>query len=228
VENTLLAAEVALALELEAADIAAALSRVTPVPGRLQVIAAAGSDAGSDGPEDAPPFTVLVDYAHTPAGLDIVLREARGFAGAEGRVITVFGCGGNRDRAKRPLMGAAAADLSDFAVLTSDNPRDEDPDAIIEDVLRGISEGRDNAGVRVEPDRRVAIALALDTARAGDVVVIAGKGHETYQEIAGERLPFDDTREATLALSARFASAPASWVAGPRRAVGSRDASIEG
>jgi UDP-N-acetylmuramoyl-L-alanyl-D-glutamate--2,6-diaminopimelate ligase len=127
-------------------------------------------------------------------------------------VLVVFGCGGNRDRAKRPLMGGAAVRLSDEAFLTSDNPRDEDPMAIIEEVLSGVPAGRDNMSVHVEADRRVAIRQALDRARAGDVVVIAGKGHETYQEVAGEQLPFDDAEEARAALATRFDSDPSSWV----------------
>ena len=112
-------------------------------------------------------------------------------------------------------MGAAAAQLSDLAVLTSDNPRDEDPLAIIEEVLAGTPGGRTNPRVVVEPDRRVAIRLALDAAGPGDVVVIAGKGHETYQEIAGQRLPFDDAVEARRALSVRFTSDPRTWATPP-------------
>ena len=154
---------------------------------------------------------MLVDYAHTPAGLQVVLGEARTLAPA-GRVLCVFGCGGNRDRAKRSLMGAAAAQLSDLAVVTSDNPRDEDPLAIIDEVLTGIPGGRANPRVVVEPDRGVAIRQALDAAGPGDVVVIAGKGHETYQEIGGQRLPFDDAVEARRALSARFGADPRTWV----------------
>jgi UDP-N-acetylmuramyl tripeptide synthase len=113
-------------------------------------------------------------------------------------------------------MGAAAVHLSDLAFLTSDNPRQEDPLAIMEDVLGGIPGGRSNPGVVVEPDRGVAIRLALHAARAGDIVVIAGKGHETYQEVAGQRLPFDDAVEARRALSTRFASDPRTWTT-PRR-----------
>ena len=206
VDNALLAAETAVALEIDADAVADAMSSVSPVPGRLQVIAA----PGRHGETDRPPFTVFVDYAHTPAGLEVVLGEARTL-GRGGRVLSVFGCGGHRDRAKRPLMGEAAVRLSDIAVLTSDNPRDEDPGAIIEDVLHGIPEGRDNKNVVVEPDRRVAIRRVLDLARPGDVVVIAGKGHEDYQEIAGERLPFDDAVEARAALSARYGTDPSTW-----------------
>ena len=207
VDNALLAAEAALALELQPEDVAQALGHLAPVPGRLQVIAA----PGIEGRGDAPPFTVLVDYAHTPAGLDVVLSEARSFT--RGRVLTVFGCGGNRDRAKRPLMGRVAVQLSDRAYVTSDNPRDEDPDSIIEEVLSGIADGRSNERIVVEPDRGTAIRLALDAARPGDVVVIAGKGHETYQEIAGARLPFDDAAEARHALAARYGGDPSTWVA---------------
>jgi UDP-N-acetylmuramyl tripeptide synthase len=157
---------------------------------------------------------VLVDYAHTPAGLEVVLGEARRLA-SSGRVLCVFGCGGNRDRTKRPLMGAAATQLSDLAFLTSDNPRFEDPLAILEDVLSGVPGARSNPHIVVEPDRGVALRLALHAARPGDVVVIAGKGHETYQEVAGERLPFDDAVEARRILSARFKSDPRTWTAQP-------------
>jgi UDP-N-acetylmuramoyl-L-alanyl-D-glutamate--2,6-diaminopimelate ligase len=206
VDNALLAAETAVALEIDPDAIAEAMSSVVPVPGRLQVVAA----PGARGETDRPPFTVFVDYAHTPAGLEVVLGEARTL-GRGGRVLSVFGCGGDRDRAKRPFMGEAAVRLSDIAVLTSDNPRDEDPGAIIEDVLHGIPEGRDNKSLIVEPDRHAAIRRVLDLARPGDVVVIAGKGHENYQEIAGERLPFDDVVEARAMLSARYGTDPLTW-----------------
>ncbi|HEX4126616.1 MAG TPA: UDP-N-acetylmuramoyl-L-alanyl-D-glutamate--2,6-diaminopimelate ligase [Acidimicrobiales bacterium] len=209
VDNALLAAEAALALEepeLGPVTIARAMAHLGPVHGRLQVIAAPGSSIRAD----RPPFTVLVDYAHTPAGLEVVLSEARALAHS-GRVLCVFGCGGNRDRAKRPLMGGASAHLSDLAFLTSDNPRDEDPDAIMEEVLAGIPGGRTNPRIVVEPDRGVAIRRALDATQPGDVVIIAGKGHETYQEVGGRRLPFDDAVEARRALSARFASDPRTW-----------------
>jgi UDP-N-acetylmuramoyl-L-alanyl-D-glutamate--2,6-diaminopimelate ligase len=209
VDNALLAAEAALALEeldLGPGEIARAMGHLAPVPGRLQVIATPQGEEG-----DSPPFTVLVDYAHTPAGLEIVLREARAL-GSAGRVLCVFGCGGNRDRAKRPLMGAAAAHMSDLAFVTSDNPRHEDPLAIIEEVLGGVPEGRANPHFVVEPDRGIAIRRALDEARPGDIVVIAGKGHETFQDIGSRRVPFDDAVEARRALSARFGSDPRSWM----------------
>jgi UDP-N-acetylmuramoyl-L-alanyl-D-glutamate--2,6-diaminopimelate ligase len=154
----------------------------------------------------------LVDYAHTPAGLEVVLDEARRLASRDARVLVVFGCGGDRDRAKRPLMGAAAERLSDRVFLTSDNPRDEDPMRIMEEVLSGVPKGTRNAKTIVDPDRHTAIRRALDDARDGDVVVIAGKGHETYQEVAGTRLPFDDAVEARHALSARYGSDPEMWV----------------
>ncbi len=141
-------------------------------------------------------FTVLIDYAHTPDSLENVLGAARRIT--TGRLITVFGCGGDRDREKRPLMGRAGAELSDLAIVTSDNPRSEDPGAIIEQILAGIpSHARTRSGgrgeVMVEPDRRTAIARAFAEARAGDTVVIAGKGHEQGQEFEGGRkIPFDD------------------------------------
>ncbi len=209
VDNTLLAAEAALALgerNLGPEEIARALSHVAPVPGRLQVVAAPRGPSGGEAPaEQEAPFTVLVDYAHTPAGLEVVLGEARSLA-VGGRVLVAFGCGGDRDRAKRPLMGAVAERLSDLAYVTSDNPRREDPLAIIEEVLGGIPGGSANQGVVVEPDRGTAIRRAIGDAAPGDVVVLAGKGHETYQEIGGERRPFDDAVEARRALAARYTS----------------------
>jgi UDP-N-acetylmuramoyl-L-alanyl-D-glutamate--2,6-diaminopimelate ligase len=214
VGNTLLAAEAALALGLEVAEVATALSLVSPVPGRLQVLTAPRRDGAVDAKR--PPFTVMVDYAHTPAGLEVVLREARQLTGTPGRVLVVFGCGGNRDRAKRPKMGETATRLSDVAVLTSDNPRDEDPMAIMAAVQAGLVAGSGTAStVIVEADRHVAIRRALAEAAPGDVVVIAGKGHETYQEIAGQRIPFNDAEEARHALSVHFPSDPSSWLPTP-------------
>jgi len=230
VSNTLLAAEAAVSLGLEVGEVAEALRAVAPVSGRLQIIAAPEADpvgsVGSVGSVDSdqrPPFTVMVDYAHTPAGLEKVLGEARTLASPGGRVMVVFGCGGNRDREKRPKMGWAASTLSDLAVITSDNPRDEDPMSIIRAVESGI--GSDAvAEVVIEPDRHLAIRRALDAARAGDVVVIAGKGHESYQEIGSRRLPFDDVLEARQALSAMYASDPSTWT--PTPSVGSKIRSI--
>jgi UDP-N-acetylmuramoyl-L-alanyl-D-glutamate--2,6-diaminopimelate ligase len=171
-----------------------ALERPLRVPGRFEPV--------HEGQE----FAVLVDYAHTPDSLENVLEAARELA--EGRVVCVFGAGGDRDRGKRPLMGAAAARLADVVVITSDNPRSESPEAIVREILAGTAaKGRGNAQVEVEVDRRVAIGQAIALARAGDVVVIAGKGHEQGQEFAdGRKAPFDDVAVARDALRARGAS----------------------
>jgi UDP-N-acetylmuramoyl-L-alanyl-D-glutamate--2,6-diaminopimelate ligase len=176
VENALVALALAdgLGVDLEAA--AAALAEAEPVPGRMEPI------------REGQPFSVLVDYAHTPDSLQSALAAARRLTA--GRLISVVGCGGDRDRAKRPLMGRAGAELSDLAVVTSDNPRSEDPDSIIAEILAGID---DREGVLVEGDRRAAIRLALSEAEPGDLVLIAGKGHEQGQEFEGGRkIPFDD------------------------------------
>jgi UDP-N-acetylmuramoyl-L-alanyl-D-glutamate--2,6-diaminopimelate ligase len=155
------------------------------VPGRFEAV-----EAGQ-------PFPVIVDYAHTPDSLENVLRTGRELVSG-GRLIAVFGCGGDRDRGKRPQMGAAARALADVAVVTSDNPRSEDPDAIIAEILAGASEGPGD--LVVEADRRAAIAWAVREADAGDVVVIAGKGHEQGQERHGTVTPFDDRIVAREAL----------------------------
>ncbi len=182
VSNALAAAAMAREMGVGPSEVAAGLGAVEAVPGRFERV-----DGGG-------PVAVVVDYAHTPAGLEQVLATARAAAGEEGRVLVVFGAGGDRDQAKRPAMGEAAARLADLAVLTSDNPRNEDPLAIIADVRSGV---RRPEALVVEPDRRAAIALALDAARPGDVVVIAGKGHESEQVLAGgRRVPFDDRRVA--------------------------------
>ncbi len=156
--------------------ISQALKKVS-VPGRFEVHR---SDRG---------FIAIVDYAHTPDAIDNVLRTARKLA--KGRLITVFGAGGNRDRTKRPLMGKFAQKWSDIIILTSDNPRDEDPQAIIEDILRGIE---DKNKVKVIPDRKEAIEVALSSAGEGDIVAVLGKGHEDYQEIKGVKYPFNDAQ----------------------------------
>ena len=136
-------------------------------------------------------YTVIIDYAHTPDALENILTTVRGFT--PGRVVCLFGCGGDRDRSKRPIMGGIAADLADFVVFTSDNPRTEDPRAILEDILAGVGEsGTPNV---VISDRREAIRWALANARAGDVLVLAGKGHETYQEIDGVQHHLDEREE---------------------------------
>jgi UDP-N-acetylmuramoyl-L-alanyl-D-glutamate--2,6-diaminopimelate ligase len=177
--NAVAAASCARALGANPADIAEGMASVGGVRGRFEPV-----DVGQ-------PFTVLVDYAHTPDGLRQALRGARELAA--GRVLVVFGAGGDRDHDKRPLMGAAAAGLADIAVVTSDNPRSEDPFAIIEAVVAGVS---DRSKIMVEPDRYTAISTALTAARPGDVVLIAGKGHELGQEIAGQLVPFDDAEVA--------------------------------
>ena len=173
VENVLGAVAAGLLLDLDEDAIAEGIASVDAVPGRFEAI------------DEGQPFAVVVDYAHTPDSLATVLRAARGLG--RGRVLVVFGAGGDRDRGKRPLMGKVAAELADVTIVTSDNPRSEPPLAIIEDVLQG-------AGVEVEidPDRRSAIWRAISLAEEGDVVVIAGKGHEQGQEVAGVVIPFDD------------------------------------
>jgi UDP-N-acetylmuramoyl-L-alanyl-D-glutamate--2,6-diaminopimelate ligase len=142
----------------------------------------------------------LVDYAHTPDALDSVLRAAR--EGAAGELAIVFGCGGDRDRGKRPEMGRIARALADRVVVTSDNPRREEPRAIVEAIVAGIDDRR---GVSIELDRRTAIRRAIAEARPGDVVVVAGKGHEAYQIVGDQVLPFDDRAEVRAALAARGA-----------------------
>jgi UDP-N-acetylmuramoyl-L-alanyl-D-glutamate--2,6-diaminopimelate ligase len=173
-------------LGLDHAAIAAGIAGLAGVPGRFEAV------------DSERPFQVLVDYAHTPDSLENVLRAARELA-AEGRLWVVFGCGGDRDRGKRPLMGAIARSLADVAVVTSDNPRTEDPEAIIAEIVAGAGAGE--AVLTVEPDRRRAIELAIEGARAGDVVLIAGKGHEPGQERDGVVTPFDDRQVAREALA---------------------------
>ncbi len=196
VTNAQLAAEAAVVLEVPPAVVAEGLSAAGPVPGRMEVVAA-----------DALGFSVLVDYAHTPDALESALAEAGRLAIAGGgRTVVVFGCGGDRDASKRPAMGAVAARCADVVVVTSDNPRHEDPGSIIEEVLRGTARvearARPSARLVVEPDRRRAIETALGIARPGDVVLIAGKGHELVQEVGDHRLPFDDRAVAAEVLAA--------------------------
>ena len=182
VENVLAAVAAALLLDVDEESIRNGVASVSQVPGRFEAI-----EAGQ-------PFAVLVDYAHTPDSLETALRTARDLG--EGRVIVVFGAGGDRDRGKRPLMGKVAVKGADVAIVTSDNPRSEDPLAIIEDVLQGA--GTD---VEIDPDRRSAIHRAVGLAEPGDVVVVAGKGHEQGQEIAGAVHPFDDRAVVSEALA---------------------------
>jgi UDP-N-acetylmuramoyl-L-alanyl-D-glutamate--2,6-diaminopimelate ligase len=186
--NALAAWAAARALGAEPEAIAAALPDAARAPGRFEPV------------DEGQPFAVLVDYSHTPDSLENALRAARHLA--DGRVITVFGAGGDRDRAKRPLMGEIAARLADVALVTSDNPRSEDPEAIIAEILAGIEPGAP-ARVEHDADRRASIHRAVGMAAAGDVVVIAGKGHEQGQEFAGGRKePFDDVAVAREALRA--------------------------
>ena len=186
VENVLAAVAAGLLIDLDEDAIAEGVARVTGVPGRFEAI------------EDGQPFAIVVDYAHKPGALESALRAARELG--DGRVIVVFGAGGDRDRGKRPLMGKIAAELADLTIVTSDNPRSEDPLAIIQDVLQGTG-----IDVEIDPDRRTAIHRAVGLAEPGDVVVVAGKGHEQGQEIAGTVHPFDDrevVREALAQLRA--------------------------
>jgi len=186
VENALAASAAARALGIGDETIRAGLELLDRVPGRFERV------------DEGQPFTVLVDYAHTPGALETALRSARELD--RGRVICVFGAGGDRDRSKRPLMGQVVFELADVALVTSDNPRGEDPAAIASEVAGVLK-------LDIELDRRRAIERALESARAGDVVVIAGKGHEQGQEIAGTKLPFDDREVARDALRALRAPA---------------------
>ena len=176
VYNTLGVLAAAKALGVSLSDSAHVLRHSAHVKGRVEVVPTPGN------------YTMLIDYAHTPDALENVLTSARGFA--QGRVVVLFGCGGDRDRTKRPMMGEIAAALADFVVLTSDNPRTEDPRTIIDEILAGLEGTR--TPVVVEPDRPAAIRLALSRAGTGDVVLLAGKGHETYQEVGEKRLPLDE------------------------------------
>jgi UDP-N-acetylmuramoyl-L-alanyl-D-glutamate--2,6-diaminopimelate ligase len=180
VENVLGAVAAARLLEIPHDAIARGVRELRGVPGRFEAV------------DEGQPFAVLVDYAHTPDSLENVLRTARDLA--QNRVICVFGCGGDRDRGKRPLMGRIATELADLAIVTSDNPRSEEPEAIIAEILEGAGDAE------VEPDRRKAIADAIAAADEGDVVVIAGKGHEQGQQFADRTIPFDDREVAREAL----------------------------
>jgi UDP-N-acetylmuramoyl-L-alanyl-D-glutamate--2,6-diaminopimelate ligase len=181
VENVLGAVAAARLLGIEDDAIARGVRELRGVPGRFEAV------------DEGQPFAVLVDYAHTPDSLENVLRTARDLA--QNRLICVFGCGGDRDRGKRPLMGKIASGLADLAIVTSDNPRSEEPDAIIGEIVAGAS-----GELEVEPDRREAIARAIGAASEGDVVVIAGKGHEQGQQFTDRTVPFDDRDVAREAL----------------------------
>jgi UDP-N-acetylmuramoyl-L-alanyl-D-glutamate--2,6-diaminopimelate ligase len=175
VDNALMAMAILTTLGASDEEVAASMGSVQGVPGRFDVLHGAG-------------VNVVIDYAHTPKGLDRLLRDVRSLKGP-GRLITVFGAGGDRDRAKRPEMGRVASSLSDVVVVTSDNPRSESPEAIIDAVMSGVAPGTD---VRRISERRSAIGVALNEARSGDVVVVAGKGHESTITIGDDVVPFND------------------------------------
>lgn len=197
-DNILAAAATAWAQGIPLATVAEGIRQCRGIPGRMERV------------DDGAPFAVLVDYAHTPDALERAVRVLR--AVAESRVIVVFGCGGDRDRGKRPLMGEAAARIADIVIATSDNPRGEDPLRILHEIERGIVEAglnpiqegaarrEDASGYLVIAERRRAIRFAIEIARPSDVVLIAGKGHETYQIVGAERHPFDDREEARQSL----------------------------
>jgi UDP-N-acetylmuramoyl-L-alanyl-D-glutamate--2,6-diaminopimelate ligase len=198
VMNLLAAIGVGLALDMEPQRIGLTLSRVATVPGRFERV-----EAGQN-------FLVVVDYAHTPDALERVLTTARKLVGPGGRLGVVFGCGGDRDRTKRPIMGGIATRIADRAWVTSDNPRTEKPEAILAEIETGIAA---EAAGRHESmaDRRRAIQTAVAWARPGDVVVIAGKGHETYQIVGTQVLPFDDREVARAALVERGGPGGSAW-----------------
>ncbi len=186
--NCLAAAATCLSLGIDRQTVAAGLRKVSRVPGRLEPV------------DPEAPYSVFVDYAHTDDALQNVLGSLQPLA--RGRLIVVFGCGGDRDRTKRPRMARVAEDLADRIVITSDNPRTEKPDEIIEQIVAGLSEdGRQRT--EICPDRRQAIQQAVEQAKRGDVVLIAGKGHETYQVVGTEKIPFDDVQVARSAMAAR-------------------------
>ena len=186
VYNALAASAAAIACGVDLDAISSALRCVKSVPGRFESV-----ERGQD-------FGVVVDYAHTPDELENVLRAARELT--RNQLIAVFGCGGDRDTGKRPIMGGIGVQMADTAIITSDNPRTEDPAAIIDDILKGIPKDRMNRTV-VEADRKQAIREALTRARTGDLVVIAGKGHEDYQIFADRTIHFDDREVAGQILS---------------------------
>jgi len=184
VSNILLASAIALTHNIPEENIMTGLKNLRNVAGRFERV------------EEGQPFMVVVDYAHTDDALRNIISVARGMKPK--RVITLFGCGGDRDRSKRPLMGMAAAELSDFVVLTSDNPRSEDPLSIMNDAMVGLS--RSDTPHTAEPDRERAIRRAIETAQPGDIVILAGKGHETYQVLKDGPIPFDDREVARRVL----------------------------
>lgn len=185
VYNALTVLGIAAQLGISLEDCAKALAQAEGVKGRVEVVPTPGT-----------PYSVLIDYAHTPDGLENVLSSVRGFC--KGRLISVFGCGGDRDPMKRPIMGKIGVELSDIAVITSDNPRTEDPMAIIQDILNGVNP--ELGEYIVIEDRRQAIQYAMDIAKKDDIIVLAGKGHETYQDIGGQKHHLDEREEVALHL----------------------------
>ncbi len=188
VYNTLTVLGIAASLGISLADAAQALRDVQGVRGRIEVVPTPGT-----------PYSVLIDYAHTPDGLENVLRSVRDFC--KGRLICVFGCGGDRDPMKRPLMGRIGVAYSDFAIITSDNPRTEEPMAIIRDILTGVEPGLGE--YIVMEDRRAAIRYAMDIGKKDDIIILAGKGHETYQDIQGHKYHLDEREEVASYLQTR-------------------------
>lgn len=188
VYNSLCAATVALALGIDFNDVLIAISKSNGVKGRIEVVPTPNMD-----------FTVIIDYAHSPDGLENIISSLREIA--EGRVVTLFGCGGDRDRTKRPKMGKIAADLSDFCVVTSDNPRSENPSMIIEDILEGMKGTK--TPYEVVENRKEAIAWAMKNAQPKDIILLAGKGHETYQILPTGTIHFDE-REAVAEVLAEM------------------------
>ena len=177
VYNALNVLGMAMQLDVSLADAAAALRTAEGVKGRVEVVPTPGKD-----------YTILIDYAHTPDGLENVLSSGKGFC--KGRLIAVFGCGGDRDPIKRPIMGKIGTDIADFSIITSDNPRTEDPAKIIEDIVKGIDIHKNN--YEIIENRPAAIRHAMDIAQKNDIIILAGKGHETYQEINGVKHHLDE------------------------------------
>ena len=177
VYNALTVLGCALQLGISLEDAAGALGNAKGVKGRVEVVPTPGKD-----------YTVLIDYAHTPDGLENVLSSVKGYC--KGRLIAVFGCGGDRDPVKRPIMGRIGVEIADYAIITSDNPRTEEPGKIIQDILKGVDSAKNN--YEVIENRPKAIQHAMDIAKKNDIIILAGKGHETYQEICGVKHHLDE------------------------------------
>lgn len=199
VANSLAALTIAVELGVDAANAVSGIARLEPVPGRFERVESAAADERG--------ISVIVDYAHTPDGLEQLLASARRVVGADRKVIVTFGCGGDRDRDKRSGMGEVAARLADRVIVTTDNPRTEQPNAIIDDVLSGVA-AQYRCSTTSNPDRRAAIAEALDVAEHGDIVLIAGKGHEATQDLGDVVVDFDDRSVARVLLDGERPSAP--------------------